>query len=356
MSRARPPEAAHAGPNSAQREGAAVSATLVSIARRHAVAMVAGAVLLGATAGATAQSTWPSKPIRIITPFPASGQLDQVVRLVAAKIGPALGQPIIIDNRTGADGLIGTQAAARSAGDGYTWLATAIPYTTLAALRPRDLGYDPRRDFKPVILLGTSTFALVVPNSLPVKTLQEFVAYAKARPGELSYAGATTGSMPHLSAEMFLREAGIKVMRVPYAGIPPALSDLVTGRTQFMSIGMSTALPLIKGGQLRPLAVLDPQRNPLLPDVPTIREAGYPELNLTTWFGMLVPAQTPDEIVTRINREIAKALRDPEVLAKYRSIGVDVVEDLTPEAFANHIRHELDRWARVVKEADIKLD
>ena len=320
--------------------------------RRIAVVLL----LLSVSAAAVAQAPWPSRPIKIIAPFPAGGQLDVVVRLLSAKISPALGQPIIIDNRSGADGNIGTQVAARSAPDGYTWLATSVPFTTQAILRPRDLGYDPLRDFRPVINLGTSSFTLVVPKMVPVKTLQEFVAYAKARPGELSYAGASTGSLVHLSTEMFLREAGIKLVRVPYAGIPPALSDLVTGRTHFMSIGMITALPLIKSGELRPLAVLDAQRNALLPEVPTIREAGYPDLILSTWFGLLVPAQTPTEIVKRINSEITKALRDPEVIAKYHTIGVDVAPGLSPEAFGEHLRREMDRWNKVVKEADLKLD
>src|SRR5436190_4145896 len=185
-----------------------------------------------------AQTPWPAHPIRIIVPFPAGGQLDVVVRLVAEKISPALGQPIVIETRTGADGNIAAEIVARSAPDGDTWLATSVPFATQTSLQPGRLRYDPVKDFAPVANLGTASFVLVVPTTVPVDSLKAFIAYAKARPDELSYAGTSVGSVTHLSTEMFERAAGIRMQMIPYAGIPAAMGDLISGRTQFMSTGL----------------------------------------------------------------------------------------------------------------------
>jgi tripartite-type tricarboxylate transporter receptor subunit TctC len=304
---------------------------------------------------APAQAAWPERPIKVIEPFPAGGQLDVVVRLMAEKISPALGVPIVVEVHTGADGNIGAELAARSAPDGYTWFATSVPFTTQAALQPGKLRYDPLRDFMPVANLGTASFVLVVPNSVPVSTLKEFIAYAKARPGELSYAGTSVGSVTHLSTEMFARAVGIRIEMIPYAGIPAAMSDLLAGRTQFMSTGVVAALPQIKAGKLKPLAILAPARHPQLPDVPTIVEEGYPDLTVATWFGLLVPAKTPAEVVQRINAEIMKAMRDPDVLARYRTMGVDPVAPHPPEAFGNLLQSETDRWGKVIRDAHVKV-
>ena len=312
-------------------------------------------LLFGAACLAHAQSDWPTRPIRVIVPFPAGGQLDNVIRLVTDKLSPVLGQPIVVENRTGADGNIGTQSVAKAAPDGYTWLAQSAPYTIQAALRPQALGYS-TRDFQPVINLGTSAFVLVVPTTVPAKTLDEFVAYAKARPDQLSYAGSAVGTTVHLSTEMFQHAAGTKMQMVPYPGIPPALADLVTGRTQFMSVGIVAGLPMIKAGKLVPLAVLDTERHPLLPDVPTTAEKGYPKVTISTWFGLLVPANTPKNIVQRINAELTKIAQSPEVLARYQSMGVDPVKPNGPEAFDANLKSEIERWATIIKEAKIKAE
>lgn len=304
---------------------------------------------------AHAQPAWPVKPIRLIVPFPAGGQLDVVARIVAKKVSPALGQPIIIENRTGADGKIGTEFVAGSAPDGYTWLGTSVPFTSYVSLNPQ-AGYDPVRDFSAVVNLGTSSFVLVVPASLPARNLKEFVAYAKARPGDLSYGSASTGSVVHLSSELFQQAAGTKMVRIPYQGMNTAIPDLITGRTQFMSLGGLLALPLVTAGKLRPLAVLDAERHPLYPDVPTIVEEGYPELTVSTWFGLLVPAHTPRDIVRQINAEVLKALQFPDVLAKYKKMGVNPVKPHGPEVFEAKIKSEVVRWAKVIKEAGIKPD
>ncbi len=315
--------------------------------------LLAGLCLaLATTAGA--QAPWPTKPIRVLVPFPAGGQLDVVVRLIAEKIAPALGQPIVVETKTGADGNIAAELVARSPADGYTLLSTSVPFATQVSVNPGTTHYDPLRDFQPIANLGTSSFVLVVPATLPVHNVKEFVAYARSQPGKLSYAGTSRGSVTHLSTEMFAKATGIRMEMIPYAGIPPALTDLLTARTQFMSLGIVAAMPHLKSGKLRPLAVLEPTRNRLLPDVPSIVEEGYPDLTVNTWFGLLAPAGTPSEIVRRLNTEIMKALQSPEVLAKYESIGVDAVKAHAPEAFRAHLESEVTRWAKVVKDAGIK--
>jgi tripartite-type tricarboxylate transporter receptor subunit TctC len=261
-----------------------------------------------------------------------------------------------VEVRTGADGNIAAEAAARSAPDGYTWLTTSVPFATQVSLQPGKLRYDPMRDFVPVANLGTASFVLVVPASSPVHSLKEFIAYAKERPGQLSYAGTSVGSVTHLSTEMFARAAGLRMEMIPYAGIPAAMSDLLSGRTQFMSTGLIAALPQIKAGKLRPLAILAPRRHPQLPDVATIVEEGFPDLGVETWFGLLVPAGTPPVVVQRISTEVNGALRSPDVQEKYRAIGVDIVQPHAPEAFADMLKREIDRWGAVIRDAKVKVD
>jgi tripartite-type tricarboxylate transporter receptor subunit TctC len=212
------------------------------------------------------------------------------------------------------------------------------------------------KDFVPVANLGTASFVLVVPTTVPVGSVREFVDYAKARPGQLSYAGTSVGSVTHLSTELFERAAGIRMEMIPYAGIPAAMADLVSGRTQFMSTGVIAALPQIKGGALKPLAILAQARHPQLPDVPTIAEAGYPGLTVETWFGLLMPAGTPRDVVERVNAEVMRALAAPDVLAKYQTIGVDPIKPHGPDAFGALLRSEIDRWGKVIRDANVKVD
>lgn len=314
------------------------------------------ALALALVAPAWAQSAWPAKLIRVIVPFPAGGQLDVVVRLVTERMSASLGQPIIVDNRVGGDGKIGTEQAAQAPADGYTWLATSVPFTTQVSLQPPGLAYHPVRDFAAAAMLGTSSFVLAVPTSLPAKTFKEFVAYAKARPDELSYGSASTGSVVHLSTEMFLRSTGTRMARIPYPGMNTAIPDLISGRTQFMTLGLVLALPQIQSGRLRALAVMDLERNPLLPDVPSIAQEGHPELAVSTWFGLVVPARTPRDIVQRINAEAMKALQNPDVLAHYQKTGVDPIKPHPPEVFDAKIKNEVARWGAVIREANVKAD
>lgn len=305
---------------------------------------------------AHAQPAWPDRPIRLIVPFPAGGQLDVVARLVAERISPVLGQPIVVEARPGADGNIATELVAKSAPDGYTWLAASPPTTIQPSVRPQTLRYDPIRDFEAVALIGTSPFVFVVPASLPVNTIGEFVAYAKARPGELSYAGSARGTVVHLATELFMHNAGIRMETIPYPGQPSAIPDLVTGRVQFMTLGLILADPQLKAGKLKALAVLDRQRHPRLPEVPTVVELKQPELVMTTWFGLAMPAKTPAAIVERVNAEVMKVLAAPDVVAKLEGMGIDVARANRPDAFATFMKDDVARWKGVVKQANIAID
>lgn len=322
----------------------------------HALLKHAGCMLVLAAQAATAQTAWPDRPVKVIVPFPAGGQLDVVVRSVTDKLAPALGQPIVVETKTGADGNIGAELVARSAPDGYTWLATSVPFATQVSLAPKTLRYSATSDFQPVANLGTSSFVLCVPASLPVNSVKEFVAYAKANAGKVSYAGTSRGSVTHLSTEMFKRATGAEMEFIGYAGIPPALTDLISGRLQFMSVGIIAAMPQIKAGKLRPLAVLGAQRHPLLPDVPSIAEAGYPDLAVSTWFGLLMPAQTPKAIVQKVNAEVMKIVQSKEIVDKFIAMGVNPVKPNTPEQFETFLKADIALWGRVIKDANVTTE
>ena len=301
------------------------------------------------------QSPWPAAPIRLVVPFPAGSALDVVSRMVTDRITASLGQPIVVEARPGADGNIGTERVARSAPDGYTWLAISPPFTIQPSVRAQALNYDPLRDFQPVALFGTSPFVFVVPASLPVNSLKEFVDYAKARPGQLSYS-ATPGALVHLIPEIFKKDAGIEMALIGYPGQNSAISDLLAGRVQFMTLGLVLAEPLIKSGKLKALAVLRPERHPRLTDIPTVVELGYPNLVITAWFGLVMPRQTPKSIVERVNSEVMRALRSPEMIEKMTHMGVDAPKQNSPEDFAQLLKEEMARWKKVVKDASIVVE
>jgi tripartite-type tricarboxylate transporter receptor subunit TctC len=223
-------------------------------------------------------------------------------------------------------------------------------------VRPKTLGYDPIRDFAPVAFVGTSPFLFVVPASLPVHSLAEFVAYAKARPGKLSYAGSARGTVVHLATEVLKHDSGIAMEMIGYKGQPSAIPDLLTGRVQFMTLGLILAEPHLKSGELRALAVLDKARHPHLPDVPSVVELGHPDLVMSTWFGLAMPHGTPPPIVERVNAEVMKVLASPDVVAKLAAMGIDPARPNTPADFATFMRDDVARWKKVVKEASIELD
>jgi tripartite-type tricarboxylate transporter receptor subunit TctC len=322
----------------------------------HVVRIVVALALALCVAPVSAQPAWPAKPIRLVVPFPAGGQLDVVSRLFADRLAVVLGQPVIVEVKPGADGNIGTELVAKAEPDGYTWVAVSPPTTIQPSVRPKTLRYDPIRDFEPVAFIGTSPFLFVVPASIPVSSLKDFVAYAKGKAGALSYAGSARGTVVHLATELFKHDAGISMEMIGYQGQPSAIADLITARVQFMTLGLILAEPQIKAGKLRALAVLDRTRDKHLPDVPSVVELGYPDLVMSTWFGIAMPHGTPAPIVQRVNAEVNKLLQSPDIVAKLDAMGVDAAKPQSPAEFGTFLKDDAARWKTVVREANIELD
>jgi tripartite-type tricarboxylate transporter receptor subunit TctC len=297
---------------------------------------------------------YPDKPIRWIVPFPPGGSTDILARVVGQKLTEAWGQPVIIENKGGAGGTIGATEAARAAPNGYTLLMGAIHHTIASSVYP-SLPYDFQRDFAPVTVVAIVPNVLVVNSSVPAKTVPELIAYAKTNPGKLTYGSAGVGTAHHLIGAKFNLEAGVDIVHVPYKGSAPAVTDLVSGQVQMMYDTVASALPHIKARKLRPLAVATAKRSLSLPDIPTIAEASLPGFEVTTWFGMLVPAKTPKEIVAKLNGEIVKILNMPDVRKRLTEAGAEPVGN-TPEEMAAQIKTETETFAAVVKQAKITVD
>ena len=304
------------------------------------------AVPLFPTAGNAAES-YPSRPVRLIVPFPPGGGNDIVGRLVAAKLGEGLGQQVVVDNRGGAGGTIGSDITAKAPPDGYTLLVNNISLAVNHTLFTR-LPYDTLKDLAPVSLIGRQANILVVHASLPAKSVKELVDLARAKPGEVSYGSGGVGTASHLATEMLKLMTRTDMVHVPYKGLGPALTDLTGGRIQLIISTMASALPQIKSGKLRPLAVTTAQRTPFYPEVPTLNEAGVKGYEFSTWYGLLAPARTPGRIVDRLNAETHKALASTALREQFGAQGLEPVAS-TPQEFGRYLRSEVDKWAKVVK-------
>ena len=314
-------------------------------------AYIAGVLAL-CTSIAHAQ-LYPSKPVRVIVPYPSGGIVDLLARAITEKIAAGWGQPILVEGRPGADGNLGTEAVARSAADGYTWLMTGPAILSNPTIYG-NLPWSPLRDFQGVGAAVWNLNVAVVPAPLPVNTLQEFVAYAKARPGQLNFGNPGTGSSNHLSTELFFQVAGIQLINIGYKGQPPAIPDLINGQLQFKVVALGLAAPHIKSGRLKALAAFSPQRLKQLPEVPTVSEAGYPEAGLVPWYGIYVPSATPKDVVARINGEINKALGVPEVQERIEKIGGLPGPVKTADEIQAMMKTDFERWGKVVRAAGIK--
>ncbi len=311
------------------------------------------AALLASTA-ALAQS-YPHKAVRMVVPFAAgAGSNDIMARLIAQKLSDSLGQQVVVDNRPGASGIIGTDIVAKAQPDGYTVLMMSLTFTVNPSLFSR-LPYDTVRDFTPVTLVASAPLMLVVHPSLPAKSVPEFIAYAKANPGKLNFGSGGPGTTPHLAGEMLKTMAGIQVTHIPYKGGAPALADLIGGQIQFMCENIPGTLPFARAGKLRALAVTDLKRSPLLPELPTLDEAGLKGYQIVGWNGLFVPAGTPPVIVNKLHAEVVKALALPDVKERLATMGADGVGD-TPQHFASFIKAEIPKWAKVVKDAGLKVE
>ena len=302
-----------------------------------------------------AQDAWPSKPIRLVIPFPAGGATDILGRIVAGELNKAFGVSVIPDNRAGAGGNIGTEAVARSAPDGYTLLMCTVGTQSINASLYSKVAFDPIKDFAPVTLVATVPNVLVVNPSVKANNVKELIALAKSQPGRLNYGSSGNGSSVHLSGELFKSMTGVFMTHIPYRGSAPAVADLLAGQVDLMFDNLPSVMPHIKAGKLRALAVTTARRSVSLPDVPTIAEAGVPGYEATSWFGVVAPAGTPAPVVARLQQTIAKALGAPEVREKLSGQGAEPVGN-SPEAFAQYIRAEIAKWAKVIKVSGAKVD
>jgi tripartite-type tricarboxylate transporter receptor subunit TctC len=324
--------------------------------KRRQFIRAAGAFAVAAGFGAAAQQAWPAKSIRFIAPYPPGGTTDIISRLLAAKLQAALGQPVVVENRAGAGGNVGTDAVAKAAPDGYTVLLAAMGPISVNPTLYGSLPYDPLRDLAPVAQITAFPMVLLVANDFPAKTVAEFIAHVRAQPpGSINYASAGNGTPEHLAAEMFKSQFRLDLVHVPYKGAAAALTDLLGGRVPVMLEIMAGAVAHIKSGRLRALAVTSGARLPNFPDIPTFAELGMPEFNFTAWHGIAVPAGTPRPIVDQLNAEIRKAMQDPEVRQRWQEISSLVVAG-TPEEFASLIRSETARLGKVVRDSGAKVD
>ncbi len=315
-----------------------------------------GAIVTGigaAVAPALAQD-YPSKPVRIIVPF-APGGVDVTARIIAERLTATLGQPFIVENRPGAGGSVGAKMVASSDPDGHTLMFSTPGPVVVSPLINRNAGYDAVKNFAPVAIVSQSPLLLVVHPSLPVKTVKELVAYAKANPGRVHFPSPGFGTQPHLVGEMFKSATNLDIVHVPYRGSAPAITDLLAGQMQIYFDNFANVLQHVEGGKLRPLAVTGDARSPQLPDVPTMEQSGYGSIAATYWNGLLAPAGTPAAVVARLNAAVNQALAGPEVRAALSKLGSDPKSE-TPQAFAGFIAAEAERWGKVVRDANIKVE
>ena len=328
---------------------------MICFNRRASVCSALLAYLLTGSAAPASAQTYPTKPIRLIVGSAPGGPIDFSARLTAQKLTEALGQSVVVDNRTGAGGTIGTEYVAKAAPDGYTLLmASAATLCITPNLYPK-IPYDTLKDFAPVSTVAAVSYVLVVHPSIPVKTVQEFIALAKAEPGRLRFGSAGSGSVTHLGVELFKSMAGVDLLHVPYKGAGPAMIDLIGGQLDFMLDSLLTSTPLVKAGKLRALAQTGMRRSVVWPDLPTVSETVLPGYEVSTWFGLVAPAATPRGIIVKLNGAIVKGLGNTEMRERLLMQGLEPVGN-SPEEFGKLIRDELPKWARIVKVSGAKVD
>jgi tripartite-type tricarboxylate transporter receptor subunit TctC len=324
--------------------------TSLSTRRLRAVATSA-LIFAGLASAAPAQTAYPNRTITLVLPFAAGSGTDTTTRIISQHLGVALGAGIVIDNKPGANGMIAATYVARAAPDGYTLFVTTNTTHSANPFLLKTLTYDPVKDFAPIARTGDLPFMLVINLDLPVKNVAELVAYGKANPGKLTYASGSSSSI--VSGATFAHNAGIDLLHVPYKSSPPALNDVIGGRISMIFIDVLTGLPHVKGNALRALAVTTKERSPLVPELPTMQEAGVPDFDISSWQGYFAPANTPKEIVTRLNAEIRKIVEKPEIKAQLATLGMDAFSG-TPEQLGTFVGEQLVLWERLIKNAGIE--
>ena len=322
--------------------------------RSRTLASIAGVALTAATSATLAQS-FPNRPVRILAPFPAGAGVDIVARMIGQPLSEQWGQAVVVDNRPGAGGTIACELVAKAVPDGHTLLLGNISTFAMAPSLYKKLNYDPLKSFAPITRVNTSTNILVVHPNVQATTTQTFIALAKARPGQINYASAGSGTSPHLAAELFKSMAGIDLVHVPYKGSPQALTDLLGGQTQAMFASLVSAIPHVRQNRLRALGMTSTQRSAALPEVPTISESGLRGYDVSVWMGIVAPAGTPPAVIAQLNRQIAAILKTAEVREKLGAQGLEAVTD-TPAEFTAYVAAEVPKWAKVIRQAGIVAD
>ena len=312
-------------------------------------------VILNVLAVSAVADDYPNKAIRLIMPYPIGGSIDIAGRMVAQRLADNLGQAVVVDNRTGAGGIVGTETGARAAPDGYTVLMGGTGTLALSPSLQKNLPYDPNKDFTPVTLLVTIPYVVVVQPSFKAANIKELIALAKAKPHEINYGSGGSGSAPHLAAELFKTMADVRITHVPYKGSTPAITDTMSGQVQLTFTGIPSVMTQMKAGRLRPIGVTSLKRTAALPEVPTIAESGVPGYEVNPWFGVLLPARTPQPLVSRLNAEILKVLQLPATRERFAAEGFEAAGN-TPAQFAAYIKAEQIKWGKVIKDAGIKAD
>jgi tripartite-type tricarboxylate transporter receptor subunit TctC len=316
---------------------------------------VAGIALTALAAAASAQGNYPNKTIRMIVPFPAGGPTDIIARIVGQKLTDSMGQPVVIDNRGGSGGNIGADIVAKAAPDGYTLVMAIVGTHAINPALYARMPYDPVRDFSPITKTGAATIVLVAHPSVPVKSIKDLVALAKAKPRQLTFGSPGSGTPHHLAGELLKTMAGIDLIHVPYKGAAPAVAELLGGQVNTVIVSLPAAFPHVKAGKLTALGVTSGTRSAIVPEVPTFAEAGLGGYELENWYGLLAPAHAPKVIIDKLNRETVKALQMPDVKERLNSQGFEI-RTSTPEEFSAYIKSELVKWAKIVKASGAKVD
>ena len=312
-----------------------------------------GIVTLALIAGGVAAQTYPAKLVRLISPYPPAGVNDLLARIIAPKLSEYLGQPVVVENRAGATGNIGAEIVARSPPDGHTLLMGQAGNLSINVSLMAKMPFDPVKDFAPITLVAATPNVLVVHPSLPVRSVKDLVALAKAKPGMINYATSGIGSPGHLAAELLNKSAGIKMIHIPYKGASPALADVIAGNAHLYFTSPASAMPFMPSGRLRMVAVASLKRSALLPDLPTVAEAGYPDFDVSSWWGVVAPAATPREVIMRLHADINRVLALPETRTKIADLGAEIVTS-TPDQFAAYIKTETAKWAKLIREVGVK--
>jgi tripartite-type tricarboxylate transporter receptor subunit TctC len=314
--------------------------------------LLATLFIASAAFGTAHAQSFPAKSVRLVVPFAAGGSTDIIARIMGQKLHELWAQPVVVDNRPGGSTIIGTDMVAKAPPDGHTLLVTPAPFTIVPSLNPK-LPYDPHRDFEPITLINTTPLVVVVHPGVPAKSIRELIALARSKPGALNYGSSGAGGSNHLAGELFNAMAGVKMVHIPYKGNAPALADLVGGHVDLVFNGLTSALPLIKSGKLRPLAVTSMKRAGALPHTPTLDESGLKGFQAVAWNGLTAPARTPKEVIAKINADVLRVIRSPELVEKLKSEGSDPVGS-SIEDYARFLKEEIAKWNNVIRTANIK--